>query len=150
MRVYELINMSDAYTFTAASPAVAACACLFVGEGMYAAEDRETGDKVCPILLDGGTCDAWFRETFDAEFEPFIAAHKAEIADALDSLVIGNRADFDAGLALCASEAQRDAWRTGWHERHRTSMNDIGGRGRRLAAALRSGADVVEPAPTAA
>ncbi len=76
---------------------------------------------------------------------------KIELADCLDSCLIGkplDRETYRAGLDLIDDPVKRDKWREKWHQDRLSSMNDIGGRARAMAAKLRAGSkNPIIPAP---
>lgn len=143
MRLYELVNPSDAYTLRAESRAVACAAALVLGAGAYALEDLSSpyaADQGMPLFLLGGGQE-WFLERFGVAFASFLATRGEEIAACLDTVVIGKVPDrllYDEAMALITEADSREKWAAVWHERKRTSLNDIGARARKLSARLRA------------
>lgn len=114
MATYELVNPSDAIAFDAVSLPVAIVATLFVGEGRYPL--RCDGQIVFGAVAFGrGNVDQYCRSVLggglNETLESVSANHTPDLIAALDS------------FRLTAGE--------------RTSLNDICGRARRLAAAMR-------------
>ena len=132
--IYELVNPSDKYTLESATLEPAAIACLFLGEGMYALTD-EAGQQAVPIFIGGGA-EEWYAEKFGRALNDGIKANMLDVAECLESLVIGNRQDYDAAMKFIA-EDKLAAFKADWHDRHRSSMNDIGRRAARYAKAFR-------------
>ena len=122
LTLYELINPSDPYTFYAPSIEIAGVAVVMLSSGFGATPARGEGEST-PVLFgwkewleEKGIDNAW------------CIAHLSEIADALDSFLIGNaahRADVESMLDELPPE-KRDAWRAKRQDRHRSSMNQIG------------------------
>lgn len=111
---FEIINPSDACTMYAPDLEVAAVAVSFLGDGKYPLEglDDAAGQGV-PAFLFGGH-DEWFSSKFGMSFqdtaEHVLNHRNEELATTLDSVTL----------------------------RHtRSSMNDIAGRARSLAQAVR-------------
>jgi hypothetical protein len=143
MQIYELINPSDAYTFTAPSLEVAAVVTLIVGRGRYGARCVSGELQEVPMFLFGGS-EAWVQETLnyktlDSLVEKYMQ-EKQTLAASLESFMIGdsnNRKLYEDGLALLETEEKRKAWRDRWQDENRSSMNDIGGYAHRLADRIR-------------
>jgi len=143
--LFDLINMSDKYTFVADDLEIAALTTCLLGSGQYGA-DQLDGDAKVPIFLLGGS-DEWFTAKFGRNLEQSLNALKASPAliDCLESVLIGDRREYDETLPMIA-EDKRDEWIAAWHDRHRSSLNDIGGRAKRIAKALAE-KERPEPAP---
>ena len=111
---FEIINPSDACTMYAPDLEVAAVAVSFLGDGKYPLEglDDAAGQGV-PAFLFGGH-DEWFSAKFGMSFqdtaEHVLYHRNEELATALDSVMLRGT---------------------------RSSMNDIAGRARALAQAVR-------------
>ena len=132
MPIYELINPSDPYTFEAGSIEVAGAAVMYLSSGFGA---KEVGDGDSTPVLFGW--DEWLKERkIDSDW---IVAHRTEIANALDSFLIGDscdRQDVEDMLAELPPD-KRESWRARRQDRHRTSMNKIGETAYDLARRLR-------------
>jgi len=143
--IYELINPSDPYTFTAPSFMIATATVCVLGSGQYGAhaikEDGnhdETAEDV-PIFLFGGS-EAWFKERGIDSFSDYVDAHREEIATCLETFIIGSyseRRTMERVLEEIRDEGDRVRARERWHDERRSSMNDIGLRAARLASVLR-------------
>lgn len=133
--IFEIINPSDHYTLESDSHEAACLACCLLGHGRYALRGVDT-ELECPLFIFGGH-DEWFKGTFGADFEACLERNKPAIADAMESVVIGNRTDYLEALRLIDDPDKRKEWIASWNERHRSSMNNIGGRAVQYAEAIR-------------
>lgn len=110
---FEIINPSDPYTITAPDLEIAAAAVVLLGNGKYSLEGKD-GTPDVPFFLFGGH-DEWFQEKFDRSLnesiEWILGSRAEELAACLDSVKIGSA--------------------------ERSSMNDIGGRAKAIAANIR-------------
>lgn len=132
MKLYELINPSDPYTFYAPNIEVAAVVVCQLSSNFGAKEIG--GDGRTPILFGWGP---WLEE--HGIGPDWADDHLAEIADALDSFLIGGaneRADVESMLAELPEE-KRKAWRAKRQDRHRSSMSQIGERAYGFAVLIR-------------
>lgn len=114
-RLYELINPSDPITFRA-TLTEAAIICAIMKASMYFVRDVETGEE--PTIADVKSArDAIFRsrEKLDS------------YADAFASFMVGNVGDRELVEAATAqmSTADAESYRAIWHDRNRSSLNDI-------------------------
>lgn len=138
---WELINPSDAYTFLAPNTLIAECAVLLLGQGAYGANPEEgSGLEQAPLFLLGGA-EEWFKEQGIDSIVTFIAAHRAEIADALDSFMIGDlreRKAFNRLINTITDPVEREKARLAFHDEKRSSMNNIGAYAWKLAMHLRA------------
>ena len=135
--IWEIINPSDKYTMVAESFEVAAVACCFLGNGQYGAEEVD-GERRVPIFIYGDV-DAWFHKQFGASFDECAERSQTEAAAALGTVIIGDAAGRDAyesGLALIDDPKKKKQWRDRWHDKRRSSMNDIGKRAQQLSKAM--------------
>jgi len=152
--IYEIINMSDPYTIDAPSLQVAFVACSLLGNGQYGLRALESGGIDVPVFMFGGHeewCGQQFGKGCDDVVAEVMSYYGSSLADCLDSCLIGKRQDRDTyndGLRLIDDAAKRDEWREKWHDSRRSSLNDIGGRSRKLAIAIRKrDGTLVEKAP---
>lgn len=140
MKTYKLVNPSDAYTLLADDFEVATAACLLLGRGQYALKPEGHDGEGVPIFLFGGAGD-WIVERFKCDLDTLFTRVKTQKLEALiaclESVLIGDRAIFDKALSLITDADKKTAWIEAWHDQHRTSLSDIGGYARRLAAHLR-------------
>lgn len=138
MPVYELINPSDPYTFEAPNLDVAGATAVLLSPGFGAKRVDDDVDEFTPVFFGW---QEWLDEHgIDKEW---VAKHKGEVADALDSFLIGDvnrRQDVVDMLAVLPPE-QREDWRARRQKRHRTSLNRIGEAAYKLAAQLRGNGD---------
>lgn len=113
MHTYEICNPSDPYTMEADDLEVAAVAVFALGGGHYPLLDKD-GATVVPAFLFGGSAE-WVAETFsctvDELFERVKGQKRAALVAALDSVQIPGG-------------------------RERSSLNDIGGRAKKIVKAL--------------
>lgn len=135
--IFEIANPSDAYTIEGE---ILPCgvATMFLGEGKYGLKD-ERGETAMPIFLFGGH-EPWLKENGGESLDAYVSGHRAEIATALESVLIGDFADRKRmlGVLACISDpVERAAAQAAWHDERRSSMNDIGARAVRLAKRLR-------------
>lgn len=151
MPIFEIVNPSDKYTIECSDQEIAAVCCVLLGEGQYAFEPiSEATIPGVPMFLFGGS-EKWFEDTFGSSADDVLgsclADRRSELAAAFDSVIIGNR---DAFMALAPVDKESPAYaeaRAKWHDVHRSSMNDIGGRAYAYAKKLRSPA---APSPRSA
>jgi len=132
-KLYELCNPSDPYTFYAPTVEVAGVAACLLSTGFGAVSID--GEERTPILFGW---DEWLTEK--GIDETWFKTHALEIADALDSFMIGDaarRADVDSMLELLPPE-KRNQWVAERQERRRSSLNKIGERAYELAQKFRS------------
>ncbi len=115
---FNLINPSDPYTLEADDLEVGAVAVCLLGNGKYPADalgDAADKSNNVPAFLFGGH-DEWFQSRFGGTYE------------AVAERVLKDRAD---ALARCFDSVTLGSER-------RSSMNNIGGKARELAKAVRS------------
>lgn len=134
-------NPSDCYTFEADDSKIAMAAVLLLGEGQYGLRDQTGQDYPTLILCGGKDCfDEIVREHFGGDFNSFIETHRKEIAAAFDSVLcmdFAARSDYQDAIEEIATEDGRQRYRDKVHDRHRSSMNDIGKRAWLMAEYIR-------------
>ena len=142
--IFEIVNPSDAYTMESDDKAVACAASLLLcskfGLRLIAPVGTVNEHFSMPPFIFGGWRE-WFLEQFRVDIEQFIEANLARIADALDSVLIGDakdRTDFYRALELIDDPAKKQKWREEYLDRRRSSMNNIGGSAMRWAAGIRA------------
>jgi hypothetical protein len=123
--LFELINPSDPYTYTAASFEVAAVAACLLSTGFGCrCIDPGASDETSPILL------GWEQWLGDRGIdEDWLTAHMADIADAWESFVIGSadsRADVELALSHIPTPEGRQSFLAARQDRDRSSVNQIG------------------------
>ena len=138
--IYEIINPSDPYTIKGEFK-IAVLSTIVLGEGMYSLQPESGDEEHMPLFLFGGAME-WLKERFGQDFDlpAAIHAHAVEIADCLDTVLIGSFGDrrtYEDGLSLITEEPNRIKWRDRWLDERRSSMNNIGGRAYQLAVKLR-------------
>lgn len=144
---YELINPSDKYTLRAPDAKTAILAAVILGEGRYGLTD-ENDEEVLPIFFIGGL-DEWITDQFGCGLNSLFGdADKSALADCFDSFAIcglGDRRLWDMAVEAMDDSVKRQAWLDKWHDRKRSSMNDIGARARQWATNLRLRYATVQP-----
>ena len=142
MSEFEIINPSDRYTLLADDFQLACVVCMLLGNGRYGLQEIG-GDRHMPILFLGGG-DEWAQATFGKSITELLEQTTkdrpalAGWAGCLESVLIGDRATYNAALSKIDDPAKRAAWRDEWHDRHRSSINDIGGFAYKWAANIRA------------
>ncbi len=129
MQIYEINNPSDFATLKADDAKVGQAACLVLGQGKYGLTRVSTGETVLPVLLFG---------EFPGELglRDFVNAHKTEIVACLRSVLLGHdRQTLEEAMALVTPEQAKQLL-TSYHDRHRTSLNDICARAWKIAEAF--------------
>lgn len=137
MIIYEIINPSDTVTFEADDVRIAMLACGFVGDGRLGLRDEKGEDAGMPFFLAGG-CAEWL-EAQGIMPMARTAEGSAKLADALDSFIccsVANR------KAIRAAVGNDPAAMARFNEEKRSSLNNICGRARKLAAAVRKSVEV--------
>jgi hypothetical protein len=128
MKTYEIINPSDPYTIEAESFKTACVAVCLLGNGQWAVKSTDEKEEM-PMFLFGGH-DEWFEMTFGEPFKNALdSISPKELSDCLGSVVIGSptqRIIYYKTLALIDDPAKKQAYREHWHNKYRSSMNDIG------------------------
>lgn len=149
--LYNVINMSDRYTIDCPDLEIAFVCCALLGEGQYAFEPIEGDGPAVPMFLTGGSSTRWVAEHFDGKTVDDIFTHvtrerRGELADALDSIVISDREEFQRRTAGLSGDDFLAA-RAKWQDERRSSMNNIGGRAYRAAAQMRKDLPLTDRAP---
>lgn len=134
MKLYELANPSDPYTFYAPSIEVAGIAVALLSTKFGAIPVGGEGER-SPVLLGW---DNWMKEKgIDSSW---IKEHRQEIATTLESFLIGNakeRTDIESILSLLPDDKKQEL-RDLRQDRHRSSLNPIGEAAYKLADQLRN------------
>lgn len=140
--LWELINPSDAYTMAGDDYDVAAVACLLLGEGHMGLVEIGGARRV-PIML-FGLNDAWAQEGFGCTVTDLcnrvMKEKRTALADALASVMIASpaeRASYTLALEFIDDPTKRQTYRDRWHDRQRSSLNDIGKRAWEMADRIR-------------
>ncbi len=133
--IFEIMNPSDKYTIEAKEFATACIACLAIGGSSYGLQEIG-GEHEMPIFLFGG-CDEWFLEKFELiPDDLFEQIPKIDLIMCLESIVIGDRDRYLLELGELEGDDAKMLW-SEWHEKYRSSTNDIGGRAISLAQKLK-------------
>jgi hypothetical protein len=137
MKLYEIINPSDPYTFRAPDIKIAALVVILLGRGAYGAVTKDGTEKT-PVL---GGWDEWLADQglADGNIKSFLDAHEWEVLEAMESVLIGSfsdRQDVEAALVNMPKDTH-EAYLAARHDRRRSSMNDIGKTAQAIAAAMR-------------
>lgn len=136
LKLWELANPSDPYTFYAKSVEVAAVVSCLLSTGFGAFQPRDSKAERTPVLFGW---EEWFKEKGIESVTDFIDANALELAEAFDSFLIGDqdrREDVDSMIAILTEE-QLKQWKLERQDRKRTSMNQIGEKAYQLADTLR-------------
>ena len=132
LKLWELSNPSDPYTFYAPDMEVAALICLYQG-GQVGAQliTAESTDAVhTPFFMLGGA-EEWFQANYNRSPQESFAARQKECGEAMCSMVVGSpkaRQEYESKVAsFSKDETDRcEMFKAGWHDSHRTGMNDFG------------------------
>lgn len=144
--VCEIINPSDPYTIECESFLIGAVAVYILG-GDKMALQREEGDDGTPILF-GREGEEWIADRGVPDVAAFVDQNKLALADALASVRIGSVRERSQNAVAIAHMTVVDAekYLAEFHDKRRSSMNDIGGRAWQLAKRLRwSAHNVMRP-----
>ena len=136
MMICEIINPSDAYTLRTDDFKTAAVAIAILGRGQMSLKNID-GEERSPVLFGW---DDWLKEQGIEDLGKYIDDHAKEMADILDTVLIGGKTDreeVESTLSLLP-EDQRQKWLEDRHERRRSSMNNIGAASWAWARKLRS------------
>lgn len=142
-QLFELVAPSDPYTFRAPNLAAAVVANLFLTEwkgALNALEGDEVKAPFYPFGCRESAMDAEILKHTGATLQDYLAGHRNEVAEVLESVLIGSRHDraiFESATAKMAP-AEAAIFRAEWHDKKQSSMNDIGKRAQQLAAHFRS------------
>jgi len=128
--LFKIINPSDPYTMEAESKEVAAAAIMLIGRGQLGVES-EDGEDVLSLLAFAPSIDvnAWFTSTYGRSFSSILDGAPQQVAAALESVVIASfneRKAYADALELIDDTKKKLEFRDRWHDRMRSSMNDIG------------------------
>lgn len=140
MPLYELINPSDPFTFESPDILTAGVAVALLSTGFGAVCIDGSSDERTPVLFGWGE---WL-QSYGLNDE-WLAEHRLQVADALDSFLIGSASDRDElrrAMELMTPEA-REQFKSERNERQRSSMNNIGRAAYAMAARLRAAAAAV-------
>ena len=132
--LFELVNPSDYYTFRCSNRNIAILAALLLSPNYVV---KSHNNEWSGPLFSFGGLDQWIQDTFSCKLEKAFKQYAAELAAALETLIIGNRADFDSAVAAIDDPDKRRKFVEQWKDRHQSSCNDIGGKAVDIACKLR-------------
>lgn len=126
--ILEIINPSDPYTMEADDLAVAAAAILFIGNGKLGLQDDKEETVLPLVAFSGVDVGEWFKAEFGRDLGHVFEHDKLAIADALDTVLIGNKRDRELYIETRRRLSAEDvlSYRDTWHDKKRSSMTDIG------------------------
>lgn len=133
MKLYDLSNPSDPYTFYAPSIEIAGVCVVLINSG-YGATPIDGNGESSPIMFGW---DEWF--SAKGIDEKWIDKNKIAIADALDSFLIGtekDRKDVESHIELLSEDAKKE-WLDKQQDKIRGSLNKIGEKAYGIARQLR-------------
>lgn len=149
MELYEIISPSDPYTFRADSVAIARFVVIALGTGQYDGE-AEDGTSLDAMLLTFTKEEAKAKlHEFFGDPKQFVREHRAEIIEALESVMSFNRGErgaYDEAIKLIPAD-KIAGYRKKVHDKNRSSLNDIGDRAWKYAKKLRAGGTGAPRAP---
>jgi hypothetical protein len=125
--ICEIINPSDPYTLETDNFVAAAVGIAIVGRGKLGLQ-CEDPELSTPVWFGW---DRWLADNRISSIKDYLADEKNSeaVAAALDSVLIGNlteRRTFIDAMKYIDDPAKREAFRAEFHDKHRSSMNDIG------------------------
>ncbi|MBU8921237.1 MAG: hypothetical protein KOO63_05410 [Bacteroidales bacterium] len=138
--VLEIINPSDSYTMETDDKAAACAAVSLLGSGQYGLKDLANGEDILPVLIfcqDEDHFNEIFKKYAGMGLNEVMETRREQVAEALESVLIGDRAAYEDAIKGITDDTERAAFAEKWHAEKRTSLNDIGGRAKDIAAALR-------------
>jgi hypothetical protein len=146
MRLYEIMNPSDPYTMEVEDFKEAAVGLLMLSTA-FALEpvDSKEGPRM-PMFLFGGM-DKWIEANVcrPDDLQKWIQDHKAGIAKALESVLIGEKGQrelYQSAMEAIDDPVKREAFREKWHDTKLSSVNNIGGAAWSMAKRLLRKPDV--------
>ncbi len=139
--IYEIINPSDPYTIEAERYDIAFISVLHLGTGAYGLEPTSEG-KPSPLLAFSNeeTIISCVQKVLGMSSSDFIDQHREDIANCLDSVVIGSvrdREDYYTALKLITDTDKRKEWQDQWLNKRRSSLNNIAKRAYGMAKDIR-------------
>jgi len=87
-----------------------------------------------PFIIRGST--EWFKMTFGDDLGDWIGKNYGPIADALESVLVGDRGEYESTIAMI-EESKKDEFKAKWQDRYRSSINNIGAKAAGIAQRIR-------------
>ena len=145
--LYDLVNPSDKYTFLARSGKIASAVAFILGDGMYGVEclRYEPSEEEKPQGMLGFAGEDAIRDHFGCDIIDFLDSNLEEIAESLESVIIGGEGDrhlFFSAMEKISDDDERKKFRDEWIDKKRSSMNNIQERADKWALVLRKKARV--------
>lgn len=137
--LFKIINPSDPYTLKSERFDIAAIACLILGQGQYALEGIDTNLET-PMFK----WAEWMESQFNLNIKDdkwlynFLnkGDNRADLIKCFRSVLINDREVYETALGLIEKEEDKIRWAEYWHDKHRSSMNNIGARAFNIAKKL--------------
>lgn len=135
--IYRLANPSDPYTLETDSFKVACAASFLLGSGHYPLDPVEQGGESLPFLLTFDDAIEWVGNRFVCTFDELVdSVDRTLLAECLESVLIGDRNLYEAAIKHIPP-SERATFHQEWHEKNRSSLNDIGHRAWGMAKTIR-------------
>ena len=141
--IYEISNPSDAYTLVASDIGVGAIVCFILGSGNYGLHTKDRDEELdVPIFLFAKEeqIEEWFKGKTGLSITDFLEANKDAVIECLESVLIGSFRDrelFTSAVDKMDDVEKKKQFQAEWHDKKRSSMNDIGGDAQKYAEHLR-------------
>lgn len=139
--LFNVVNPSDPYTIEASSLDVAVMSAVLLGQGNYGFNSLDGGTDIPMFAFGGGNewCEKHFKEDLMELSNRVMDTKLNEVADCLDSVLIGDKQDRKefAELTKDASRPMFQAMRATRQMDECSSENDIGSFAYKIAAKLR-------------
>lgn len=129
--MWEVINPSDAVSFTTDDVRIAIGVTALVGEGHYGLQDEKGREYPAMLLfMDMEQIGKHLCPHFNSlkEMLDYLGAHPDKTIAALESFALASipqRIDFEKALEAITDEEKRRKYVAEFNDRHRTSVNDI-------------------------
>lgn len=138
IKEYELVNISDPYTFLADNDETAALLIFVMGKMGYGATDQE-GELIVPISVTVfPDSREWYKEKFGRSVLEGFKAKKKAVCKALESVMLGtfdDREKYETELSKINDPDQKENFIKAW-QNNCSSVNDIGTYCHKLAERL--------------
>lgn len=146
--IYKIVNMSDPYTIECPDLEIATVCCVLLGRGEYEFLNvTDPAKPSVPMFMFGS--EEFSKEHFhgmsiNRVVHLALANRPHDVANALDSVIIGDRKLYEKAVEFVKSEL-RKSFREQFHDQVRSSMNDIGRRAWQMAEDIRNGRLPLQP-----